>query len=92
MPNFIALGCVEVGENFMDGVVVGSFPLQKQHYTNFKLGWAVTTKQIEQIKQSKYSNNLNKINNLNILNKLNNQNKSKHKKQSNKLNNLNHLK
>ena len=41
MPNFSALGCVEVGENFMVGLVVGSFPLQKQRYTNLKLGWVV---------------------------------------------------
>ena len=40
MPNFIALGCVEVGEKFRVWVVVvGSFPLQKPHYTNLKLGW-----------------------------------------------------
>ena len=37
MPSLIALGCVEVGEKFR----VGSFPLQKQHYTNLKLGWVV---------------------------------------------------
>ena len=36
MPNFIGLGCVEVGEKFS---VVGSFPLQKPRYTNLKLGW-----------------------------------------------------
>ena len=46
MPNFITLGCVEVGEKIRV-VVVGSFPLQKPHYTNLSwvevgLGWAVT--------------------------------------------------
>ena len=37
IPSLIALGCLEVGEQFT--VVVGSFPLQKPHYTNLKLGW-----------------------------------------------------
>ena len=45
MPNFVVLGCLEVGEKFR--VVVGAFPYQKQRYTNLswvrlRLGWAVT--------------------------------------------------
>ena len=39
MPIFIALGCLEVGEKFPVGGVVGSLPHQKPRYTNLKLGW-----------------------------------------------------
>ena len=53
MPNFVVLGCLEVGEKFSGGwwVVggVGAFRHQLQSYTNLKLdwvrlwlGWAVT--------------------------------------------------
>ena len=38
MPNFVALGCLEVGEKFGVGGVVGEFPDQLQCYTNLKLG------------------------------------------------------
>ena len=40
MPNFIALGCLEVGEKFSVGGV-GAFRHQLQCYTNLKLGWVV---------------------------------------------------
>ena len=41
MQNFVALGCIEVGEKFVVGVWgcgVGAFPDQQQSYTNLKLG------------------------------------------------------
>ena len=38
MPNFIALGCLEVGEKFVDGV--GS--LRHQYSVTPTLSWAVT--------------------------------------------------
>ena len=40
MPNFVALGCLEVGEKFtvvVGGGVVGAFRYQLQSYTNLKL-------------------------------------------------------
>ena len=40
MQNFVALGCIEVGEKFVVGWV-GAFRYQLQCYTNLKLGWVV---------------------------------------------------
>ena len=44
MPSFIALGCLEVGEKFAVGGVVGgiSIPTTKLHQPEVGLGCAVT--------------------------------------------------